>query len=691
MKSFNKFINEAKKDLPKGNPGNLTASDIKAFKNVVNTGERPKNLSTDLDTSSRTIRKRSSAGTSWEGDPKAIEYAKDLEQANKSPNLKGTADTVRTQTKNPTVRQAASNILGGGRAGGASGTEELVGKGAPTGTGQAYRDTTVPQQSKPAKPKAVSQRTVSRQIAGRLKKYRETKVSASQLKQFRLGQTKGYIGKTGTPTAQGIQTYTTRRATRGFGDAGYNPTKRGVKDPLASVKSVDNIVSRAAGGDKAARSEVKRSYKAMTSRYKDIVPSSQRTKAGLARLTPQPTSPAKVEPSSRAIVKAKVKVDPPKAPKSITGSGGPSTTQTLTKTKTKPQKLNLLSPPKTSKGASVNLGGVVRSTQSPSKGPSLDVSTPPKSKVTTNMGGRLADTSLADKVKQARQKPSIPKPPKPSSLKKPPVSKAPTISDAGYGRLMKAINDPNYTKGVTLSRAEKTSLKALKDAQKQGLNVTNPDVMKRFTDTRGTPKGYEASRQATKTAFRKASATQRAIQSRQSPVTQAKAQAGIQRGLQKSATSSFYKGGGFKTGAAGLAGLAGYGAYKQEKARGASDARASLRGAVKGAGAYLGAKGGYKLAAKLSRGGGAGRALAGAVLGFTALSQLADKGFKAFAGATAKEKAAMNKARGNAAPSKASRRWTSSNPLERFGRTVRQSKIPVLSGIADKYFKSRGG
>ena len=118
----------------------------------------------------------------------------------------------------------------------------------------------------------------------------------------------------------------------------------------------------------------------MTSRYKDIVPSSQRTKAGLARLTPQSTSPAKVEPSSRAIVKTqspksvKVKVDPPKAPKSITGSGGPSTTQTLTKTKTKPQKLNLLSPPKTSKGASVNLGGVVRSTQSPSKGPSLDVS-----------------------------------------------------------------------------------------------------------------------------------------------------------------------------------------------------------------------------------------------------------------------------------------------------------------------------
>ena len=81
-------------------------------------------------------------------------------------------------------------------------------------------------------------------------------------------------------------------------------------------------------------------------------------------------------------------------------------------------------------------------------------------------------------------------------------------------------------------------------------------------------------------------------QEQQSPVTQAKAQGNSKRKHQKSATSSFYKGGGFKTGAAGLAGLAGYGAYKQEKARGASDARASLRGAVKGTGAYLGAKGG---------------------------------------------------------------------------------------------------
>ena len=104
-------------------------------------------------------------------------------------------------------------------------------------------------------------------------------------------------------------------------------------------------------------------------------------------------------------------------------------------------------------------------------------------------------------------------------------------------------------------------------------------------------------RQATKTAFRKASATHRVIPILPISCNSSKsARAGIQRGLQKSAHHRSISTGGFKTGAAGLAGLAGYGAYKQEKARGASDARASLRGAVKGAGAYLGAKGGIKLA-----------------------------------------------------------------------------------------------
>ena len=57
MKSFNKFINEAKKDLPP-NPGELTASEFEAFKRVPTTGEKPDTSSTTVDTTSRRTRSR---------------------------------------------------------------------------------------------------------------------------------------------------------------------------------------------------------------------------------------------------------------------------------------------------------------------------------------------------------------------------------------------------------------------------------------------------------------------------------------------------------------------------------------------------------------------------------------------------------------------------------------------------------
>jgi len=64
MKSLNSFINEAKKDLPKGNPSSMTSGDITKLKNVARTGERPDNLSTDDNTSNRRIKKRSSSSSS---------------------------------------------------------------------------------------------------------------------------------------------------------------------------------------------------------------------------------------------------------------------------------------------------------------------------------------------------------------------------------------------------------------------------------------------------------------------------------------------------------------------------------------------------------------------------------------------------------------------------------------------------
>ena len=166
--------------------------------------------------------------------------------------------------------------------------------------------------------------------------------SAAQLTKFTTGQEKGYIGKSGAPTTKGIQTYTTRRATKGFGDAGYDAAKRGVKDPLGAAKSVDNIVSRAASGDKVARSEVRRTYKTMTSRYKDIVPSSQRTKVGLASLNKPVTAPPKVE--APISTPAKPKVELPKTSSPSSGTGGSATTTTLAKTKTKPAELKLGTP-----------------------------------------------------------------------------------------------------------------------------------------------------------------------------------------------------------------------------------------------------------------------------------------------------------------------------------------------------------
>ena len=344
-----------------------------------------------IDTADQRAKKGSSRGSGGGFGPSkddAARYAGKPDTAQQA----AAADDIRGRKgTDPTARKAASNVLGGGRK--APPGEELIGGDrAKEGTGGRYR------QRRPAEVKAsgISQARSSKQqaayrqqvkreadkllsalrskrdIAARMsrgiddiervkslrsraaqqvdlaKKTRARTApgpqpSASQLTKFTTGQEKGYIGKSGAPTTKGIQTYTTRRATRGFGDAGYDAAKRGVKDPLGAAKSVDNIVSRAASGDKVARSEVKRTYKTMTSRYKDIVPSSQRTKVGLASLNKPVTAPPKVEaPTSTP---AKPKVELPKTSSPSSGTGGSATTTTLEKTKTKPPELKLAQPP----------------------------------------------------------------------------------------------------------------------------------------------------------------------------------------------------------------------------------------------------------------------------------------------------------------------------------------------------------
>ena len=239
-----------------------------------------------------------------------------------------------------------------------------------------------PAKPAPAKPAPVKQSEVSKAIKQRLalRGTRNTKPTATQLKQFRLGQEKGYISKSGTPTAQGIQNYTTRRATKGFGDVGYDAAKRGVKDPLAAKRSVDNIVSRAAAGDKAARSEVKKSYKAMTRRYKDIVPSAKRTQAGMASVF-QTQPQQQQQPNFQQPKPSK----PPTSPKPTPSKGGGAST-----------------------GGSRGGAAVIAPPKPPKTEIKIEAPPTPKTptgpKVTSSTGGKLSDTIAPSLIGRARER-----------------------------------------------------------------------------------------------------------------------------------------------------------------------------------------------------------------------------------------------------------------------------------------------
>lgn len=149
------------------------------------------------------------------------------------------------------------------------------------------------------------------------------------------GVKKGYFDPTtGKPTASGIQKYTTMRAAGGID---FGKFKASGGDPRAALKGVENIVSRAASGDPRARSEVRRSYKAMTTKY-----SPSQTKS-----TPAPSKPT--PPPSQVIAQTQQtgRIEASKASsKSGGASSGPSKAGgVLTPTKTKAPELNLAKGP----------------------------------------------------------------------------------------------------------------------------------------------------------------------------------------------------------------------------------------------------------------------------------------------------------------------------------------------------------
>ena len=85
----------------------------------------------------------------------------------------------------------------------------------------------------------------------------------AKTKTYKTGVQKGYFDpKTGRISERGLQKHVNMRTV-----GGENFGKFKGKDPRSALKGVENIVSRAAGGDKAARSQVRRSYKAITKKY----------------------------------------------------------------------------------------------------------------------------------------------------------------------------------------------------------------------------------------------------------------------------------------------------------------------------------------------------------------------------------------------------------------------------------------
>ena len=610
---------------------------------ITNMPEPSGSVTTDqvVDTADRRAKRGSSRGSGGGFGPSkddAARYAGKPDTAQQA----AAADDIRGRKgTDPTARKAASNVLGGGRKT-PSGEELVGGETARSGRGQRYRQrrpsdvrasgisqarsskqqAAYRQQVKREADKLLSALRSKRDISARMsrgiddiervkslrsraaqqvdlaKKTRARTApgpqpSASQLTKFTTGQEKGYIGKSGAPTTKGIQTYTTRRATRGFGDAGYDAAKRGVKDPLGAAKSVDNIVSRAASGDKVARSEVKKTYKTMTSRYKDIVPSSQRTKAGLASLNKPVTAPPKVEvPTSTP---AKPKVELPKTSSPSSGTGGSATTKTLEKTKTKPLELKLGTPTATSK-VPTNASAAV-----PEKGFSdftmRQMSGKSNQTYQYKQQKQPAPTEPPKAYQSTPTKSPDPKPtPKPTPTPKPAPAPAPDPAPAPT-KQRRSLNATSKRSGTAPTSAKPTLTSAQqKKVTQRVLKTAKPQLGKRLAPKPKTVPNLAAkvnAQAATKTTLRGA----------------------IGRGL---------------AGAAGAAFDVVQGREDAKKA-GASDRRSWLRGAARAAGGLVGGTLGA------IGGGGIGSAALG-IGGYMAGSQAADKLFTSLAGATQKQK-----------------------------------------------------
>ena len=283
----------------------------------------------------------------WIGsDKEAIKYGQELEKANKSRQLPVAADDVRFQSKEPSLRKAATDIVSGTRSS-SPGSELVGGKTAPTGTGQAFRDTTIRPTVSPAteKPKAVKQSEVSK----RARTFRQSFGTPTGANPFTGKATykpldaltklpTSRTGKTPTPQAYGkvqVGDLDTKRLIRTQGPQG-TPTPRGVENFLL------NRETKGALGGRNARRISPQQGKAALERVKGLMTDpkevsrvaaqiKQEVGGRRAQLQNPPTAPSRstaaATGSGTAVQRVRVKVDPPTTSKSPQLPPAPATTK----------------------------------------------------------------------------------------------------------------------------------------------------------------------------------------------------------------------------------------------------------------------------------------------------------------------------------------------------------------------------
>ena len=400
---------------------------------------------------------------------------------------------------------------------------------------------------------------------------------------YKTGVQKGYFDpKTGRVSERGLQKHVNMRTV-----GGENFGKFKGKDPRSALKGVENIVSRAASGDKAARSEVKRSYKSITQKYapetgaraarqgssSNFKSFQQQTKnVDIPKLKPQKlsmplpgtqqkpvTSPVAQATKERVRQRLNLKIaDRVTRAKAIV----PAQTAAIT-----PSPKGVLAPPKNTKIEPVK----------------IKVDEPPKSKPYRGLGAgskeTVSQTSKVPELKSSKVTGGTPR--ATDRVGSTPAPNKPTLTAAQQKR----VEQRKKKEAQKILKSAKTKSQLGKRLQAKQVK-TDPNLAAKVTT------------QASKVSKLK-----------------------IAKGVAGGALSAL--------GAV----QSGYEGYSDAKKAGASDTRAWLRGAAKAAGGLIG-----------GTLGGAGGGIVGGIAGYSIGSALADKTFTALAGATKGQKDWMKKA-----------------------------------------------